>query len=198
MNRAMIDLETLGTPEGVPPGMLVEVTEVGMVVFDEGFAPLSQYRASIRPDNGVCNPATAEFWMEQAAKNGELPEWAVHRQLYREAVRKNKPVPEFVPELAVVLLDVRGILNEFKVAEIWCKGKDFDLRILQDHMGAMRLSCPWAYGSGLRGRDLREVIRWESLKQDYSLVSHNALEDCLLQMDQLRACEAMRDRRGAA
>lgn len=175
MQALMLDIETLGTSEDLPPGQLVEVVEVAAVIFDPATGHEISHFHFFPAPNGVLTHATATWWITTAAKRG-IPEWAKIR---------NTVLPHALEPLSNLLREMLEWLHDFKVEEYWSKGC-FDFPILQAHLSAARLHTPWLY---YQTRDLRTILKTLSpFGQSHRrpiTPTHNALEDCRLQIDTL-------------
>jgi inhibitor of KinA sporulation pathway (predicted exonuclease) len=164
----MLDLETLFTPEDLSPGQLGEVVEIAAVIFHPATGEtLARFHAFPAP-NGHITHATAHWWITQAAKTGTTPEWIRARQ------------HDCTQPLAVLLHDLLQFIHHHNPRDYWSKGS-FDYPILQAHLGAHKLHTPWLY---YQTRDLRTVLKTFG-PVPKATPTHNALEDCALQIRQL-------------
>jgi hypothetical protein len=171
--HAMIDIETLATPGDLPPGSLVEVTEIAIVLFDpRDHTEHHHYHAFPEPSNGQLTAGTVHWWMDHIAA-GRTPQWFNARQDPDNALRP----------MVQILLNIAQLLRQTKTPNpiIWTKGA-FDLPILADHYTAHRLPVPWAYHGA---RDLRTLLKVTNVHTPYQQTTHNALEDCRAQLRQL-------------
>lgn len=169
MSEFMIDIETGALPHTIPPGMLIEVKEIAVVQFDdEGIHNRLQLFPAI--GNGLCDGDTELWWIKQLLEKDGVPEW-VQARLSNNVT----PMSECLKQLT------RFIGFEGR-PRIWTKGA-FDLPILEAHLAAERMPAVWKYH---QHRDLRTVLKEAAVVVNYEDTTHNALEDCIAQVEQLR------------
>lgn len=165
----MIDLETLGVPESLPAGALVEVVEIGAVRFGpDGIE--DELHVFPAEGNGLCSADTVGWWMKATHKPG----WLLERDGQVE-----------LPDMEACLKALTAFIGYEKL-NIWSKG-GFDLDILWGHYSARRLVCPWKY---FQRRELRSVMKECGVHQPYETVAHGALADSVKQVELLRECRA--------
>ena len=163
MSEIMIDIETLAVPEKLPAGALVEVCQIGVVLFN-GPDVMEQLNLFPHEGNGLCSADTVRWWMDQELK----PEWVQRR---RDG--DTRPMAECLRELQRMV----GYPSPW----IWSKG-GFDTEILRCHFAAARMATPWAYK---HVRDLRTVLKEAEVTVCPAAVQHDALEDARGQVAQL-------------
>lgn len=185
--EVMIDIETLAVPDGLRPGELVEVVQIGAVKFDlEGImdAGLSLFP---QEDNGCLTGETVTFWLKQILNRSHevhIPQWAYQRM----EVDKLS-----LPNMKTCLEHLTRYIGTYK-ATVWSKGA-FDLPILAAHYAANGMPCPWSYH---KCRDLRTLMKECGVSQPYDQVEHDALGDCLKQVELLNESRTCVVRRGVA
>ena len=168
----VIDIETLAVPEKLPPGMLVEVVEVGLVVLGDDLEVLEKREWAVAP-NGVCEESTVRWAMELAVKKGVMPIWAEIREVNRAW------------SMEAVLREIAVLWSLHECREVWSKGA-FDVDLLRQHYGALKMFCPWKYHEA---RDLRTLMKACGVKGlPYDEVAHTALADALAEAEDLREC----------
>lgn len=174
MKRMVIDIETLAVPERLPPGMLVEVVQVGVVVLGNNLEVLETREWNVQP-NGACDESTVRWALELAVARRMVPEWVEAR---REGTAWS--MENVLGEIAV--LWGRG---KEACGEVWSKGA-FDVEILRQHYGALRRFCPWKYHEA---RDLRTLMKSCGVHGKlYDEVAHTALADAMAEAEDLREC----------
>ncbi len=173
MKRMILDIETLAVPEMLPPGMLVDVVQVGVVVLvDDKVVERREW--CVQP-NGVCEESTVRWAMALAVKRGRLPDWAVER-----AEGSAWKMRDVLLELILLWGD-----EEKACRELWSKGS-FDADILRMHFGHEKMFCPWRYHEA---RDLRTLMKVTGVKGlPYEEVAHEALADAVAEAAELGVC----------
>lgn len=162
---AMLDLETLAVPEELPPGSLVEVTEIGLVLYDLAtYETRLTLRAFLSP-NGQASHGTLHWWFQRFA-NGHIPDW------YRARDQKQ------TLSMDSCLENISKILQASAPHECWSRGA-FDWQILQSHFAANRMHAPWRF---YQLRELRTLHLEVDPKHKPPPAPHNALEDALEQV----------------
>lgn len=171
----VIDIETLAVPEKLPPGMLVDVVQVGVVVLGYDLEVLATREWNVKP-NGVCEESTVRWAMELAVARRMVPEWVPARGRGGNAWS----MASVLREIAVLW----GAGDE-ACGEVWSKGA-FDVEILRQHFGALGMFCPWKYHEA---RDLRTLMKACGVSGKlYDEVAHEALADALAEAGELRVC----------
>jgi len=163
----MLDIEALACPENLPPGHLVEVTQIGAVAFQpnvqSGNRIIDELNLFPTAGNGLCDPKTVGWWIDQIGKHG-LPEWHLRRA--------NKSTTSML----VCLNELRDFIATHKPEKVWCKNPAYDKAILQLHFAALRVPCPLR-----KVHDVRTIQDWYGIKDDPD-GPHDALADCLSQI----------------
>jgi len=165
--RFMIDIEALG---GKPDGA---IATIGMALFDFAKAgPKHSYyqRVDIQSclDIGLkIDLGTCLWWMKQAD--------IARVEIYRDEDRVNI-------ELALVAMS--KFIRMFSVSddfEVWSRGPDYDLTILETAFESCGLDCPWPFRSK---RDLRSVlaVSGAEIANAQTPGRHTALGGCLTQI----------------
>ena len=164
----MVDIETLGTE----PGSVV--VSIGAVQFDDDGLGAEFYRvvdvldsllAGLRVDE-----STLEWWRKLPA--------AARGALYAVEARR---------ELGEALEDFGRFIDSSSPAEsnLWAKGPDFDLVLLQAAYKAAGKRIPWKYRNA---RDVRTVLGMSRAGLLVNAgVHHHALADARHQAEQVRA-----------
>jgi hypothetical protein len=172
MMNLMIDIEALACPEKLLPGHLVEVCQIAGVFFEmtgETYGSLNLFPAE---GNGLADPETAAWWMQQTAERG-LPEWW-HRR---------RPECAFMPTMKECLNKLGVFLATFPGCTIWAKNPAYDKTILAAHYAANLKTCPF-----LKVLDVRTLQDWYGLKAGTD-TTHNAMADCMGQIQILKSAK---------
>jgi len=168
VKEIMIDIETLAVPDSLPPGALVEVTEIAALEFPQPDGKLRTCLLYPREGNGLCSADTVSWAMRRPA----TPAWL--------DARTDADCPEALPDMTFCLQALTRYIGGGSPV-LWAKGA-FDFQILEAHYRACGLTVPWEYW---QLRDLRTIIKEAGVRVDHSRVAHNALEDCVAQVRQL-------------
>lgn len=167
--HALIDLETLFTPEDLPPGTLGEITHIGLVLFDLDAGRLIDSAEWFpAPGNGAVCEDTVRWWMKQC-RDGKFPRWVTVRE-----ERKTKA-------MLSCLMDLQAFIPP--KAEVWGNAPNMDLAPLEDHMAFHRLTRPWG---AFQQNDVRSIRKWLGHRADKA-VAHDALQDALNEAGRLIA-----------
>ena len=165
--NVMIDIEALACPENLPPGHLVEVCQIGAVAFlpngQSGNIILAELNLFPTAGNGLCDPKTVGWWIDQVMQHG-FPVWHQRRRDLRTASMK------------ACLIDLADFIATHKPEKIWAKNPAYDKSILQLHYAALRMPCPLR-----KVHDVRTIQDWYGIKDDPD-GPHDALADCLSQI----------------
>lgn len=165
MIQAMIDIETLGVGTQAP------LFEIACVLFDEEFEEVSHMHAhvdimDVMWRTGRCpQPDTLEWWRGQQ---------------YDPTVVDDRVV------LAEALGDLHALYANYSVEKTWANSPSFDLIILEGHFAVFGDGTPWTYREELDFRTVRWVAQRKGWQQPKTAPTHNALEDCRLQISLLK------------
>ena len=178
----MLDVETFGlSPNAV-------VWQVALLPFDLqepdpltylGWREYLPVNPQVEAGNFI-EAATLEWWMNQSAEARALMQGNLEGDLAQ--------LQRTIEGLAFQLIQIRGLSNRF---ELWAKGPQFDVVLIERLLTMCRLDIPYKYGEI---RDLRTLIAAAELAnkgldvpkpKDY--VPHSALSDCTYQILQYKA-----------
>jgi hypothetical protein len=177
MKRMVIDLETLSVPEALPPGFMVDVVQVGLVILGDDLTVLERREWNVHPC-GVSDDGTVRWWMNLMLERGWTPEWLRARNAGEGW------------KMARVLEEIWGLYGqgEDRCREVWSKGV-FDTDILAAHFGMQQRIVPWRH---YEVRDLRTLMKTCGVSgRLYSQVAHEGLADALAEAKELKACLEM-------
>lgn len=183
----MIDIETLG----IRPTSII--ASIGAVVFDidEDITKAPNFLRSFYKKidivdcqaNGLTIDAdTVKFWITQ--------DFAVKADLLNTKER-----------LRNVLLDLSVWWTVdcqlSKSTSLWCHGPSFDAVILENAFRVCELEVPWAYNSPRDTRTIFELAGVDIKKEVRGGIFHNALEDCIFQVQMVqKAWKRLKDMSG--
>jgi hypothetical protein len=166
MSHLMIDIETLDV---LPTSTILTIGAQGFDPFSTKFTDVTYYRRltiDSQCDRTV-NDSTVEWWGKQAADAQE------------EALGDGDDRVDIVTglqELSKVA---------WKHSHIWANGTTFDMVILEDAMRQYGVNCPWKYWQVMDARTIYKLTGAKPLGNN-----HNALADCVNQIDTLQKCIA--------
>lgn len=166
----MVDLETLGTAANAV------ITQIGAIVFDSCTGE--------RMAEFVCEVSVADQLERGRSISADTLRWYQQQQL--EVAGLSAHTATLQEALRQFFCWVKRQVNTAEELEVWSKGMDFDMAILQDAFTHCGLSCPWFY---YMQRDLRTVVsqaQKQGLELEPRMASHDALEDCREQLRVLR------------
>lgn len=165
MIEAMIDIETLDTKNSAV------VFQIGLVIF-EGNTILQKCQWNLMIDQQLARGRTVSA--STLAFHLSIP-----ANLRMAIEMEDKTYCG-----AVAIGRIHDELASYTVKNFWSKGS-FDFNILESLFKDFDESIPWKF---YQLRELRTLMQECSIPKGD--VSHNALEDCLNQIDQLNACRA--------
>ena len=91
----------------------------------------------------------------------------------------------FMPTTLTETAEIIGAAGK-EARRIWCRGGSFDFPIISTLLG----KPPWDYWRERDARTLDEIIDCRTLPRDES-GKHNALADCIAQIEHVQACYAI-------
>lgn len=162
----VIDIETLGRRNDAA------ITQVGIVIAEEDFNILDSYLIQVTPDVwNTCNRTftgeTLLWWMQQ--KNTPVSNTPTH------SVRSYK-------DLVDKLYKIFRRYNTEETA-VWTKGA-MDLFCIKDICEYLNMGTPWMFWQPRDIRTAKEFIKeWKTFENN----NHNALDDALNQLRELKA-----------
>jgi hypothetical protein len=163
MADLMIDLETLDV---FPSSTILTIGAQGFDPFSDRLTDVTYYRRLTidSQEKRTINESTVEWWGKQSADAQD------------EALGDGDD-----------RVDIKTALEELsKIAwkhdRIWANGITFDMGILEDAMKQYDITCPWKYWQVMDARTIFKVTGAKPLGN-----SHNALEDCVNQIDTLQS-----------
>lgn len=163
----MIDLETLDTATSAV------IFSIGYVIFDRDYPEYEEKAfgraiASIESQQvfgRTISPATLRWWMSQSeSARAEF-----------QGTKTGLPLVELVTELG-------DRVKQFSVNEVWSKGANFDISILENVATQFNISQPWSYRQPRCFRTIQALFP-DCREPAYPL--HNALEDARDQAKEL-------------
>jgi len=165
-DHIMLDIETLGTG---PDAVILSIGACS-VATDQFGRPWVTYYDEIDPTQAgrVTDISTVIWWMEQSLKGTTPPMCGI------------RPIEEILGDFNSWLHDdfIRPIV-------VWCKGTDFDIKILTHAMKQHNIKPAWKYNNV---RDCRTVFELFPVAKEAIPANenpHNALEDAIHQAAQL-------------
>lgn len=165
--RAMIDIETLGTE----PGCVI--VSIGAVRFDLEHGVTDSLFVSVDPES--CQALGMEI------DAGTLAWWLGQPAEAREQLTGGD-------DLEIALRELRAFVDGAE--EVWANSPSFDLAILDEAFDAVGLSSPWEFWEQRDYRTLRETLPyWPG--RDQQGTKHDALDDARYQAESL--VEALRE-----
>lgn len=162
MSHIMVDIETLGTSKNSV------VLAIGAAQFSEKGVEKKFYEvidATSCTDWGlVIDARTVMWWLEQSEEA-------------RNSLTQTKG-----KALDIVLKDFATAFN-WKDAQVWANGIDFDFTILEEAYKAIGMNAPWAYWSKMDYRTVKNLVPrdvYNAIKVE-APIKHNALADAMSQ-----------------
>lgn len=170
MPRFMIDIETLGSkPDGA-------IASIGVALFNflQPGSTARGWRVDIQSclDVGLkIDLDTCLWWMKQDDVS--------RREIYTE--RSRKPITEALSGLARFIAKHGGGYEY----EVWSRGPDYDLTILETAYERIGLEAPWGFRNK---RDVRSVLAvcGDEIADTRTAGRHTARGDCLTQIVHLQ------------
>ena len=187
MNNVMIDLETLGTKANT---YIVTVAAVAFIP-TAGRAAYEFYEkidVDSYPKTGAFSFdfQTLAWWMNQnAAAKGEAFSGTPRKNI--EVVLRN--LAKWIRDLSP---DPDGV-------KVWAQGAAFDIAILEYTMSYFGIEIPWKFWNVRDTRTLYDIagVVYSKVPTPARVVAHNALGDCLKQIEAVRvSLEAIGSRTG--
>ncbi len=164
MRAVMIDLETLGK------GANAVVVQIGAALFDLETGEvwdallIDVDRASCKLLGGETTTSTLEWW---AGRGG-----------FKHAGDTVR--------MPFALRELNAFIERGDPETVWAKGTDFDITILTYYYNRLNAPTPWAFNDV---RDMRTIAEVAELfghnRTRTGDISHQALEDCLVQVKEL-------------
>lgn len=182
MVNFMVDLETLSTESNaliltigcVPFGL------DGSLIVDKDLyfynrVELSSYNEIM--DDFHMDFNTLLWWLDQEAE--PLSE------AFKTGPRK--PIEDVMASFALWIIQICNYCRSTEIA-MWSHGKDFDCVVLQNAFKVFGIPCPWKYWDT---RDTRTIyslagVDTRNIKMPEGFKSHNAIGDCLKQIEGIR------------
>ena len=158
----MIDLETLAVS---PEATILTIGAQGFDPFSDRYTDDTLYeRIDLESQAGRdINDDTVEWWGKQSDEAREEALGEGNRIPLKDALEKLTPIV-------------------WKANRIWANGTTFDIVILENAYRQCGLTMPWQYWKVM---DARTIYRLRGERASLSN-SHNALEDCVNQIDMLQ------------
>ena len=172
MNHVSLDLETLGSKT-----KNARILQIAAVRFDPNdIDKEGAFNVYVDDPGGDVDTSTVSWWLGQGPQ-------AVGRLSSGLA----KPLSLEVALTALAVWFDKGP----EAKEVWAKGSQFDIGILEHKYGLMGWGLPWGYRAP---RDLRTMLALTpgevGVPEDPDLVAHDALSDCIYQARQAQAALA--------
>lgn len=161
----MVDIETLAVS---PDATILTIGAQGFDPFSDRFTSDTFYaRISLESQEGrAVDDGTVEWWSQQNEASRE--------EAFGEDNRL--PLKEALEQLTPIL---------WKAERIWANGVTFDMVILEHAFKSNGLNMPWKY---FQVMDARTIYKMNTEMRMSQSNSHNALEDCVNQIDFLQKC----------
>lgn len=162
----MIDIETLSV---APNATILTIGAQGFDPFSDKFTKDTYYeRISLESQDGRdVDDSTVEWWGKQSE--------AAQEEAFGEEGRVD--LKEALEKLTKIV---------WQAERIWANGSTFDMTILENAYKTNGLNMPWKYWQVM---DARTVYKMTS-RRGQTGNTHNALEDCVNQIDLLQKCLA--------
>lgn len=186
----MVDIETLST------AVNAVVLSVGAVEFDPFTGKIERelYR-ELRLDmqhHRHISGDTVQWWAKQLTENNA------------ENILTNPNSKKISPHNAVFDLGeffksrTYGVTSpeEYDDIIVWACDPDFDLAILSNLYGELNLPVPWKFWNTRSVRTVRMLNKIAGIEVPVQPVTHNALEDCIRQAEEVSALLSMLHRLG--
>lgn len=158
IRAAVVDLETLSTR------LDAVVVATGFVIIDRTdstYHELHTYYAPLRFDNQLghrhVDGDTMRWWMKQ-----------------NDIARGEFAKTEFGITLSKSLSEMTDLFNQYQIDEVWSKGANFDIAILEYYMKTMTSTEAWTYK---KPRCFRTIQALFPDCTENTPVKHHALED---------------------
>jgi len=162
MKHMLIDLETLGLREELPPGVMPEVVEVGVVIFDPDSGKITEeFSFFPEPDNGQCSSATVCWWID-LIRAGHPAVWHARRQAKATDTLKH------------ICMSIIAAWNRNDCQAVWGNDPEMDLSPIEVWMRSLMLRRPWNYFQRQDLRTLRNSLRLKAPKHEGH---HSAIAD---------------------
>lgn len=166
----MIDIETLSTAKNAV------VLSIGAVHFDPKTGVIidefyKELRLSDQANRKV-DIGTVQWWMKQVAEHPE-----------RASIFEQGDINEHCPVRNALIL-LRDFLGDEKKC-VWACDPDFDLDILATLYADYDLTVPWKYYEPKSVRTIRMFAEELGLPKLEVTKTHNALEDCIRQSNEV-------------
>lgn len=169
----MVDLETLGKG---PDAVVTQAAFKAVYADDpDETVAFESYYLPIEPQTELgrrMDPETVVWWMNQEDKA-------------RRKFDKNigGDVHTLISMVNSFIRDIQVVIDDADDYEIWARGPQFDVVILESLFESVATKAPWSYRNV---RDLRTLmaitsVKSENVKSD-DIVKHVALEDCRFQI----------------
>lgn len=176
MDNVMIDLETLGTQANTYIVTLAAVAfmpSVGKVAYEF----YEKIDVDSYPKTGAFSFdfQTLAWWMNQSV--------AARNEAFSGTPRKN---------IEVVLRNLAKWIRELTPnpdgVKVWSQGAGFDIPVLEYTMRYFNIEVPWKFWNVRDTRTLYDVagISYSKVVPPAGAVAHNALADCLKQVEAVR------------
>ena len=159
MIEAMIDIETLDTAN------TAVIFQVGLVIFDD-MSVLEEIQWDLNVQEQINSGRT--ITADTLAFHLGIPD-NLKNSLEGSTTSTTK-----------AMIDLRETCRTFDIENYWSKG-NFDFNLLEDLFGKNQV--PWTF---FQQRELRTLMKEVDVKKGET--THNALQDCLDQLGQLREC----------
>lgn len=165
----MIDIETLST------AVNTAVLSIGAVEFDPFSGEIKnefyhELRFTDQQDRAI-DIRTVQWWVKQVYHNVQRGEIFI----------KDEKTP--VRNALILLKDFMGTGGK----TVWACDPDFDCAILSSLYTEYKLTTPWLYYEPKSVRTIRELAKLHSIGLPGATKTHNALEDCLRQVEEVVA-----------
>lgn len=165
-SHIVIDIETLGRRNDAA------ITQIGIVTADENFDVLDRYLIQTEPK--VWNTCERTF-------TGETLLWWIQQ---KNSPESNKPT-HIVHSYKYLVDKLYQIFNRYNTENtiVWTKGA-MDLFCIKDICEYLNMEAPWKFWQPRDIRTAKEFIKeWKTFENN----NHNALDDALNQLRELKA-----------
>lgn len=177
----MVDIETLST------AVNAVVLSIGAVEFNIFTGAIKrefycELRLDMQRDRHIAGD-TVQWWIKQLTENNAT-------NIFTKANAEKKAPNEAVFALAEFFKSrAYGVTSpeEYENIEVWACDPDFDLAILSNLYGELNLPVPWKFWNTRSVRTARMLNKIVGIVVPQVVVTHNALEDCKRQVEEVSA-----------
>lgn len=163
----MIDLETWSTRSNAA------ILSIGAVKFNEDFEIVDKFYANVDPVS--CKNIQLHFCKDT------MEFWKKNPDAFNQTRENRLPINE-------ALVDFVEWVGPYKKNPVWANGAAFDFPIIEWALRHFELSIPWEFWNVRDARTLYKIAGLDTKTfVGRSGTFHNAVDDCITQVDMLKA-----------